>query len=213
MGAAHRTAARIVSSGYTQGKARAPLAMDTFPVTGMVKTASLNSIVTDSSPGMTAYGRNEANAIFMAGDAAFTLVDSTHFGEFSDPKRSKIAGKVDLNAHVSVADDVVLAGRTAVTGDIDEAGVYINSTSALADDIWEALRRDEDAILREMSAQPHHVGWQPHRHICLIKVNLGDLDDPANEERVLEFFSKTLNLFVSVFRPRLEHIAQELELG
>ena len=39
-----------------------------------------------SPPGMTAYGRNEANAIFMAGDAAFTLVDSTHFGEFSDPE-------------------------------------------------------------------------------------------------------------------------------
>ena len=28
-----------------------------------------------SPPGMTAYGRDEANAIFMAGDAAFTLVD------------------------------------------------------------------------------------------------------------------------------------------
>ncbi len=28
-----------------------------------------------SPPGMTAYGRNEANAIFMAGDAAFTLVE------------------------------------------------------------------------------------------------------------------------------------------
>jgi ABC-type glycerol-3-phosphate transport system substrate-binding protein len=49
-----------------------------------------------SPPGMTAYGRNEANAIFMAGDAAFTLVDSTHFGEFNDPKRSKIVGKVGM---------------------------------------------------------------------------------------------------------------------
>ena len=33
MGAAHRTAARIMLSGYAQGKARAPLAMDTFPQT------------------------------------------------------------------------------------------------------------------------------------------------------------------------------------
>jgi ABC-type glycerol-3-phosphate transport system substrate-binding protein len=49
-----------------------------------------------SPPGMTAYGRNEANAIFMAGDAAFTLVDSTHFGEFNDPKRSKAAGKIGM---------------------------------------------------------------------------------------------------------------------
>lgn len=49
-----------------------------------------------SPPGMTAYGRNEANALFMAGEAAFTLVDSTHWGEFQDPARSKIVGKVGM---------------------------------------------------------------------------------------------------------------------
>ena len=62
MGAAQRTAARIVAGGYTQGKVITPLAMDTFPVTGMVRTASLNSIVTDSSPGMTAYVLGNKNA-------------------------------------------------------------------------------------------------------------------------------------------------------
>lgn len=55
MGVAQRTAARIMAQGYAQGKALAPLAMDTLPVTGLVKTASLNSIVTDSSPGMSSY--------------------------------------------------------------------------------------------------------------------------------------------------------------
>jgi alkaline phosphatase len=55
MGAAHRTAARIVAKGYLQGKAQNRLAMDTFPYTGMVMTASLNSIVTDSAPGMSNY--------------------------------------------------------------------------------------------------------------------------------------------------------------
>ncbi|MGQ0676918.1 MAG: ABC transporter substrate-binding protein [Rhodospirillales bacterium] len=49
-----------------------------------------------SPPGMTAYGRNEANALFMAGDAAFTLVDSTHWGEFNDAAKSKIVGKVGM---------------------------------------------------------------------------------------------------------------------
>lgn len=63
MGATHRTAARVMLSGYTQGKARSPLAMDTFPNTALVKTASLNSIVTDSSPGMASYvnGNKQAN--------------------------------------------------------------------------------------------------------------------------------------------------------
>ena len=49
-----------------------------------------------SPKAMTSYGRDESNAVFVAGDAAFTLVDSTHFGRFNDPKKSKIAGKVGL---------------------------------------------------------------------------------------------------------------------
>ncbi len=63
MGAAHRTAARIVTGAYAQGKAAKPLAMDTFPVTGLVMASSLNSIVTDSSPGMSNYvtGNKAAN--------------------------------------------------------------------------------------------------------------------------------------------------------
>ena len=55
MGAAHRTAARIMAKGYLQGMAQGRLAMDTFPYTGMVMTSSLNSIVTDSAPGMSNY--------------------------------------------------------------------------------------------------------------------------------------------------------------
>ena len=47
MGIAHRTAARIVANGVSQGKALSPLAMDTFPITGILQTSSLNSIVTD----------------------------------------------------------------------------------------------------------------------------------------------------------------------
>ena len=43
-----------MAGGYAQGKVITPLPMDTFPVTDMVKTASLNSVVTDSAPGMTA---------------------------------------------------------------------------------------------------------------------------------------------------------------
>jgi alkaline phosphatase len=55
LGAAHRTAARIVSRGYANGKARTALAMDTLPVTGQVMTAALNAVITDSAPGMSAY--------------------------------------------------------------------------------------------------------------------------------------------------------------
>jgi alkaline phosphatase len=62
MGIAHRTAARVVLNGVSQGKALAPLAMDTFPVTGLVQTSSLNSIVTDSAPGAACYSTgNKSN--------------------------------------------------------------------------------------------------------------------------------------------------------
>ncbi|MCA1585343.1 MAG: alkaline phosphatase [Acidobacteria bacterium] len=61
MGAAHRTAARIVSRGVKNGKAASRLAMDTLDVTGMVMTGSLNSIITDSSPGMAAYSTGQKN--------------------------------------------------------------------------------------------------------------------------------------------------------
>jgi alkaline phosphatase len=61
MGAAHRTAARIVSRGVRDGKALGRLAMDTLEVTGMVMTPSLNAIITDSSPGMAAYATGQKN--------------------------------------------------------------------------------------------------------------------------------------------------------
>jgi alkaline phosphatase len=55
LSAAHRTAARILARGVTRGKADGPLEMDRLPVTGQVTTFSLNSVITDSSPGMAAY--------------------------------------------------------------------------------------------------------------------------------------------------------------
>ena len=62
MGIAHRTAARIMKNGVAMGKSNELLNMDTFPATAIVTTASLNSIVTDSSPGSGCYSTgNKAN--------------------------------------------------------------------------------------------------------------------------------------------------------
>ncbi len=51
MGVAHRTAGRILSKGYTRGKANGTLAMDRLPFNGLLMTSSLNSLITDSAPG------------------------------------------------------------------------------------------------------------------------------------------------------------------
>jgi alkaline phosphatase len=62
MGIAHRTAARVMQKGIAQGKAQGRLAMDMLPYTGLVITHSLNSIVTDSSPGAACYASgNKSN--------------------------------------------------------------------------------------------------------------------------------------------------------
>ena len=62
LGIAHRTAARLMKHNATMGKANALLAMDQMPFTGIVMTHSLNSIVTDSSPGAACYSTgNKAN--------------------------------------------------------------------------------------------------------------------------------------------------------
>jgi alkaline phosphatase len=63
MGVAHRTAARIMLHGVALGKANSWLAMDSFPYTALVATHSLNSIITDSSPGASCYatGNKAAN--------------------------------------------------------------------------------------------------------------------------------------------------------
>ena len=62
MGIAHRTAARIMLNGVTQGKSDAFLAMDKLPNAAMLVTHSLNSIVTDSAPGAACYSTgNKSN--------------------------------------------------------------------------------------------------------------------------------------------------------
>src|SRR5262245_17925795 len=94
-----------------------------------------------SPPGMTAYGRNEANAIFMAGGAALSLVDSTHFGEFSDPKRSKIAGKGRLapfpggpRAQVPTAGNEIWGWAIRTGGPAEKKKVVKEMLSAMMSD-------------------------------------------------------------------------------
>lgn len=63
MGIAARTAARVAARGVTEGRADGLLAMDRMEATGLVMTFSLNSIITDSAPGMSALatGHKAAN--------------------------------------------------------------------------------------------------------------------------------------------------------
>ena len=129
MGAAHRTAARIVASGYAQGKARSPLAMDTLPVTGMVRTSSLNSIVTDSSPGMSSYvsgNKNNNNQEGVFPDDTIDPFDNPrieYLSEYMHRTRGTVLGLVttsDVFDATPAANAIHTASRGAGTGIVDQ---------------------------------------------------------------------------------------------
>ncbi len=129
MGAAQRTGARIVAGGYAQGKVIAPLAMDTFPVTGMVKTASLNSVVTDSSPGMTSYvsgNKNNNNEEGVFPDDTVDPFDNPrieYLSEYLHRTQGKALGLVttaDVFDATPAGNAVHTSNRGAGTGIVDQ---------------------------------------------------------------------------------------------
>ncbi len=129
MGAAHRTAARIVSQGYSQGKAKSRLAMDTFPFTGMVMTSSLNSIVTDSAPGMSGYVSGNKNQNSQEGvwpddtTDAFDNPRIEYLSEYLHRQQNKSLGLVttaDVFDATPAANAVHTSNRNNGTGIVDQ---------------------------------------------------------------------------------------------
>jgi alkaline phosphatase len=129
MGAAQRTAARIVAGGYAQGKVIAPLSMDTFPVTGMIKTASLNSVVTDSAPGMTSYvsgNKNNNNEEGVFPDDTVDPFDNPrieYLSEYLHRTQGKALGLVttaDVFDATPAGNAVHSSNRGAGTGIVDQ---------------------------------------------------------------------------------------------
>ncbi len=129
MGATHRTAARIMAQGYAQGKANNLLAMDTFPFTGMVMTSSLNSIVTDSAPGMSNYVTGNKAANNQEGVWPDDTIDAfdnprvEYLSEYLHRKQGKALGIVttaDVFDATPAANAVHTANRGFGTGIVDQ---------------------------------------------------------------------------------------------
>lgn len=128
MGASQRTAARIVH-GYAQGKAAEPLAMDSFTATALVKTASLNSIVTDSAPGMTAYvsgNKNNNNEEGVFPDDTVDAFDNPRIEYLSEylhrtqGKQLGIVTTADVFDATPAGNAVHTSNRGAGTGIVDQ---------------------------------------------------------------------------------------------
>jgi alkaline phosphatase len=130
MGVAHRTAARIVSRGLHNGKANGRLAMDTLEVTGMAMTPSLNSAITDSSPGMAAYSTGHKNSNNQSGvfpdntNEAFDNPRIEYIGELLKRTRGRgfnvgIVTTADVTDSTPAANAVHTSDRYAGAGIAD----------------------------------------------------------------------------------------------
>ena len=129
MGTAHRTAARLVRYGVTMGDPNGYLAMDGFPATGMITTHSLNSVITDSAPGMACYVtgthmKNGQEGVYPANVInPFFAPRVEYLSEFLHRRLGRSLGLVstaDLEDATPAANAVHTANRGAGTGIVDQ---------------------------------------------------------------------------------------------
>jgi alkaline phosphatase len=129
MGTAHRTAARLVRFGATLGDPNGYLNMDQFPATGLVSTHSLNSIVTDSAPGMAGYttgahAQNGQEGVYPANvTSPFFFPRVEYMSEFLHRKQGKSLGVVstaDLEDATPASNAIHTGNRGFGTGIMDQ---------------------------------------------------------------------------------------------
>jgi alkaline phosphatase len=129
MGIAHRTAARLVEFGVTGGDPNGYLAMDRFPGTGLVITHSLNSVVTDSAPGMACYttgnhAQNGQEGVYPARMTnPFYYPRVEYMSEYLHRVKGTSTGIVttaDIEDATPAANAVHTGNRNAGTGIVDQ---------------------------------------------------------------------------------------------
>lgn len=122
---AHRTGARILSKGITEGKANSLLAMDTLPVTGFIGTSSTDAITADSANTMSAYMTGHKSAINALGVYVSRSKDNLNhpkqetLGELIKRKTNKSLGIVS-DAELEDATPAAVVSHTRRRADKDK---------------------------------------------------------------------------------------------
>jgi alkaline phosphatase len=129
MGVAHRTVARLARFGVTAGTPDGFLAMDKFPGTGLITTHSLNSIITDSAPGMAGYvtgnhSRNGQEGVYPANVTnPFYQPRVEYLSEYLHRVMGKSLGLVttaDVEDATPAANAIHTGNRNNGTGIVDQ---------------------------------------------------------------------------------------------
>ena len=136
MGVAHRTAARLVKYGVTDGQPNGYLEIDRLPGTGLVTTHSLNSIITDSAPGMACYATGSHSNNGQEGVYPANMINPfyqprmEYMAEYLHRVRGTSLGLVtsaDVEDATPAANAVHTGNRNAGTGVCDQ---YLDESDA-----------------------------------------------------------------------------------
>jgi alkaline phosphatase len=106
---AHRTAARMLSKGISQGKYGGELAMDDMPHMALVSTSGTDSIVTDSANAMTAYTTGHKTCVNALG--AYCALNRSTLGHPNVETIAELA-KRRLGMAVGVVTDTEIEDAT-----------------------------------------------------------------------------------------------------
>jgi len=153
MGPSIRTAARIVSKGVEGGRAKGLLEMDQMETIGLVMTSSLDALITDSSPGASAWATgnksiNNWHGVFPDNDGPLTGIAAT-----LDRNRDAALPFLD-NPRVENLAEFLQRTRRMSTGVVSTVSVTDSTPGAFSS---HAIRYAQTAIAEQMLSAGHSV--------------------------------------------------------
>nr|WP_298093905.1 alkaline phosphatase [uncultured Shinella sp.] len=207
---AHRTGARIMSKGMTEGKANGRLAMDDIPPVAFIGTSSTHSIATDSANTASAYmtgHKSRVNALGVYADRTPDSLDDPKVETIAEALRRTTKKSVGIvtTAEVEDATPAALVSHTRKRGDKAEiVGMMLDikpdvlfgggSAYFLGKDIPGSKRKDDKDYIAEFK----NAGYA----LAIDKTELAATAG-ANEEKLLGLFH-TGNMDVTLDREFLK---------
>ena len=124
MAATHRTAARILTAGITEGKYHGGLAMDAMPNMALLGTAGVDSIITDSANSASAYTtghKSSNNALGVYADRTPSTLDDPRVETLTSlvKRTHRMAVGVVTNTEVEDATPAAMVAHTRRRSDYD----------------------------------------------------------------------------------------------
>ncbi|WP_026783113.1 alkaline phosphatase [Pleomorphomonas koreensis] len=190
---AHRTAARIMSKGMTEGKANGRLAMDDLDHMAFIGTSSTGSIATDSANTMSAYmtgHKSAVNALGVYADRTPDSLDDPKVETFAEALRrttSKSIGVVST-AEIEDATPAAVVSHTRKRGDKPQiVGMFYDvkpdvvlgggSAYFLPKDVPGSKRKDDKDYIKLFQ----EAGYQ-------LATDKDELEKAAGSEKILGLF-------------------------